>query len=365
MSPSNRSSQTRKSSAPAKEPVATPESQPVTVPPSETPETAAESVKVAGEMSPESQILGVNESHNGAKTMASVSSPDVVSPVASIPDAVSPGSGTSETVASEESQAPLESVATPLRHHPIPPPSEPRQYRAVGLVQGRYHPEDEQFTRGSLLTTKGETIDAVLLGRVMSLVKNHLDLNQEHLWVVYPRTRQQDDHLHLQIMGVWEPDTLHKDEPETSVESAETDSGESPAPPWPDPQSGYFSIRGEVIYQSQAEEDAYVITKIRQAPRKSGDKMKFFKLKLQGGVSEKAVGNFWDFQVQLEDQNLVIQESTKVGPVYTKKRKPFKKGPGGSKKPYRQGGDYKAQTREVPERKEPVGKPIKRNKPNS
>src|SRR5689334_6494987 len=69
------------------------------------------------------------------------------------------------------------------RQQPIPPPSEPMQYRAIGLVRGRYCASDEQFTQGILLTTDGVELNAVLLGRIMSLVKNHLDLEKEHLWV--------------------------------------------------------------------------------------------------------------------------------------------------------------------------------------
>lgn len=96
------------------------------------------------------------------------------------------------------------------RQQPIPPPSEPTQYRAIGLVRGRYAASAEQFTQGTLLAADGAQLDAVLLGRIMSLVKNHLDLEQDHLWVVYPRTGQKDGNLHLQIVGVWEPENLSK-----------------------------------------------------------------------------------------------------------------------------------------------------------
>ncbi|HBY78302.1 MAG TPA: hypothetical protein DEG47_15155, partial [Cyanobacteria bacterium UBA11148] len=84
------------------------------------------------------------------------------------------------------------------RQQPIPPPSEPMQYRAIGLIRGQYMPSADQLTRGTLVSSDGTLIDAVLLGRVMSLVKNHLSLDQSHLWVVYPRTRQEDGNLHVQ-----------------------------------------------------------------------------------------------------------------------------------------------------------------------
>lgn len=97
------------------------------------------------------------------------------------------------------------------RQHPIPPASEPMQYRAIGLVYGTYAPSEEQFTKGFLTTEDGTAIDAVLLGRVMSLVKKHIDLEKPHLWVVYPRTREKQYDLHLQIMGIWEPENLAQD----------------------------------------------------------------------------------------------------------------------------------------------------------
>ncbi len=132
-----------------------------------------------------------------------------------------------------------ETQSTQFRNEPIPPPSHPRQYRAIGLIRAKYQPSEEQMTQGALITTEGTEIEAVLLGRVISLIKNHLDLSKEHWWVVYPRTKPKEDRLHLQIVGVWEPETLSQTTtPEQS--SAEAD-------------NGYFSIRGEVIFYSREE----------------------------------------------------------------------------------------------------------------
>ena len=148
------------------------------------------------------------------------------------------------------------------RTQPIPPPSHPRQYRAIGLVKGKYQPtEENQITQGNLTTSDGIEIDAVLLGRTISLVKKHLDLTKEHLWVVYPRTKVDSDHLHVQIVGVWEPETLDKEQDDALVSSEEV-------------EAGYFSIRGEVIFF--AEEDEVIIVKIKQFPRKEGGKTQVF-----------------------------------------------------------------------------------------
>jgi hypothetical protein len=259
------------------------------------------------------------------------------------------------------------------RQQPIPPPSEPMQYRAIGLVRGRYHASSEQFTQGSLLTADGVELDAVLLGRIMSLVKNHLDLEQDHLWVVYPRTRQENDTLHLQIVGVWEPENLAKH----STEEDKQDSGSNAPPPSSDIPDGGFSVRGEVVYQSFDAKS--LVVKIKQAPRKPTDKSKYFKLKLRGVLTTKAVGKFWDFQVQRQADVLVVENAEAIADLPKKRRPPFKGSPrgagagAGGRRPFpprrggetprpikKTGGDPSVVSKPIP--KAPAPKPIKRPK---
>jgi len=195
------------------------------------------------------------------------------------------------------------------RTQPIPPPSHPRQYRAIGLIKGKYQPtEESQITQGNLITSDGIPIDAVLLGRTISLVKKHLDLTEEHLWVVYPRTKTDSDHLHVQIVGVWEPETLDKDQDDSLAATEEV-------------EAGYFSIRGEVIFFS--ENDEVIIVKIKQFPRKEGEKPKFFKLKLKGVLEKKPLKRFWDLNVHLEGETLAIKDGTDLG--FAQKKPTFKK----------------------------------------
>lgn len=264
------------------------------------------------------------------------------------------------------------------RQEPIPPPSEPLQYRAIGLVRGRYNASAEQITIGTLIATDGTELDAVLLGRIMSLVKNHLDLKQEHLWVVYPRTRQQDSNLHLQITGVWEPENLSRlpatmrPEPEEKVEEhnlANVDTEESNLNSSPETEDGYFSIRGEVVYQSAP--DKHFIVKIKQAPRKEFDQPKYFKLKLQGILPTKAVGQFWDLQAKRQANSLVLQQGKEITVLPSKPKlrsnKSRSSGYLGKKRnldtphPIRKLGESKSVTRPVP--KSPIPRPIKRQKP--
>jgi len=191
---------------------------------------------------------------------------------------------------------------------PIPAPSEPLQYRAIGLIRGRYQAGDH-LTQGTLIASDGTEINAVLLGRMMSLIKKHLDLDVEHLWVVYPRTREKEEDLHTQIVGVWEPETLDSREAEDL--NLHPLMGEN-----------YFSIRGEVVFHSL--EKGEVKIKINQAPRKKGEKPRSFKLTLKGSLMGKTLHHFWEFHVVREGMDLVIQEALCIGPVprSTKSRSP-------------------------------------------
>ena len=199
------------------------------------------------------------------------------------------------TIPAAESKITVEPVPTDGRQRPIPPPSEPTQYRAIGVVRGTYYPSDEQFTRGNMVMADGSHVEAVLLGRVMSLVRNHLQLDQEHVWVVYPRTREREATLHLQIVGVWEPENLSNDD--DSVESGDEladdaigevaqeqapkakTSSEDPLQyvPSSEVDTDVFSIRGEII--NHEPENGKVSVKIQQVLRKKGEKepsMKYF-----------------------------------------------------------------------------------------
>lgn len=268
------------------------------------------------------------------------------------------------------------------RQQPIPPPSEPKQYRAIGLLRGRYCPSEEQFTRGQLATEDAAAIEAVLLGRVMSLVKNHLDLEQEHLWVVYPRTRETQSDLHVQIVGVWEPEKLQKsdeDEPDDAAEpvpeAVKPPEDEQPASLSPGYEDDYFSIRGEIVFYAPETEN--VVVKIQQSPRKSTDKAKAFKLQLKGVLpTEKAVGYFWDFQVQRQATALVITGGTSIGLVPPKKkgerrsdrrgsgdRRPPRRRPegaGGGGRSFSKGGSNRPPSVGAPVRREALPKPSKR-----
>ena len=225
-------------------------------------------------------------------------------------------------------EAPFAERTSPAQ--PFPVPTEALQHRAIGLLRGVYKPysaeeaqdsektsekpvdeEDEKITQGTLTTTDHVVIDAVLLGRVISLVRNHLDLSKEYLWVVYPRTRETGG-LHAQIIGVWSPEgTLHV--------------VDENAPPEASALDGFFSIRGEVVFYSRDEQ--YALVKIRQQKKKN--KLgKAFKLRLEGAIPENARNKFWDFEVRREGEKLSLIQARFVAGLPSKK---FTGRPGGQR----------------------------------
>ncbi len=197
---------------------------------------------------------------------------------------------------------------------------------------------EEQFNRGNILLEDDTLIDAVLLGRVTSLIKKHLDLDTPHLWVVYPRTlyKEEEDNepaLHMQIVGVWEPETLN------ASKGSETDSSkaDAQAPRYlstaeATEQCDQFSIRGEIAKYS--EEDGEITVNIVQKSKSENVKPKRpFKLLISGTLEGRTTGYFWDFKVKREGGQLILVEATQVAVVPPKRK---------SKEARRDGGRQRA-----------------------
>ena len=184
-----------------------------------------------------------------------------------------------------------------MRQHPISPVTEPMQYRAIGAVRGVYVPADaEQLTRGVIRTADGAEIEAVVLGRLLTLMRRHLSLEEPHLWVVYPRSRE-DGGLHLQMVGVWEPSTLA--DGEASDELPEGDD--------------YVSVRGELIYTRPETGD--LVVKVRQLPRPDGSRPVPFKLQLKGEIPLEHLRHFVALNLRRQAQLLQLESYEVIGPV--------------------------------------------------
>ena len=198
-----------------------------------------------------------------------------------------------------------------MQKHPIPSVTEPFQYRAIGIVRGIYKPQDdENFTRGAILDSKGNEIDSVVLGRVITLIRNHVSLEKPHLWVVYPRCRH-NQNLHLQITGVWEPSTLNKE----FMGNEELNEGSDLKVDSDDLLEGddYFSIRGELIFTKPEEKE--VVIKIRQKPRNQQKKALPFKLNLKGEVPINYLKHFVSLGVRRVGYELLVEDFQIIGPI--------------------------------------------------
>tara|TARA_Y100001968_G_scaffold332374_1_gene390302 strand:- start:1406 stop:2035 length:630 start_codon:yes stop_codon:yes gene_type:complete len=202
-----------------------------------------------------------------------------------------------------------------MREHPITPVTEPLQYRAIGLVRGTYCPEDiARFTRGILIDEKGLEIESVVLGRLMTLMQRHISLEKPHLWVVYPRCRDEKK-LHLQLAGVWEPSTLEIEE------QREGSSQKSKSKPEDKLFEGddYFSIRGELIFTKSDTQD--LIIKIRQKPRKNLNKPLPFKIFLKGDIPINYLNHFLSINARRIGDTFFVENYESIALIRGKEKK--------------------------------------------
>ena len=204
-----------------------------------------------------------------------------------------------------------------MQDHPIPSATDPFQYRAIGTVRGVYVPQDSKtFTRGSLIDANGEKIEAVVLGRVITLIRRHLSIDSPHLWVVYPRCRNEDT-LHLQINGIWEPSTLSlKEDGNLCIDKSEEDSDEVNIDAIAEGDD-YFSIRGELIYTKP--DDNHLVLKVRQRKRSNGKKGIPFKLNIQGDIPRNYLRHFISLDVRRIGQKLHAESYKVIGPIPAKR----------------------------------------------
>mgnify|MGYP003329764602 FL=1 len=61
--------------------------------------------------------------------------------------------------------------------NPIQEVSNKLQYRAIGIVNGLYKPQNlDQINRGTLKDNEGNVIETVVLGKALSLIKKYINL---------------------------------------------------------------------------------------------------------------------------------------------------------------------------------------------
>ena len=182
--------------------------------------------------------------------------------------------------------------------NPIPKVTNKLQYRAIGIVSGTFVPhESEQLNRGFLTDNKGEKIETVILGKAISLLKKHIDLNKNYFWIVYPKNKNTQN-LHLQVAGIWDPYQLN-DFPNDSSKTNFTKLLDEL-----DLQDNYFSVRGTLVFVNTQKKE--IVIKIFSASKTQNVKNKNFKLVIKGELSLELLNSFVSLDVIRDGNSLKL-----------------------------------------------------------
>ena len=182
--------------------------------------------------------------------------------------------------------------------NPIPKVTNQLQYRAIGIISGKFVPHDiNQLNRGFLKDDNGEKIETVVLGKALSLLKKHIDLKKTYFWIVYPKNKNSQT-LHLQVAGVWDPYQLN-DFPNNSSKTNFSKLLEEL-----DLKDNYFSVRGELVYVNTQKKE--VVIKIYSASKPNNMKNKNFKLVIKGELSLELVNSFVSLDVSRDGNSLKL-----------------------------------------------------------
>ena len=182
--------------------------------------------------------------------------------------------------------------------NPIPKVTNKLQYRAIGIINGKYIPHDShQLNRGSLNDNQGERIETVVLGKALSLLKKHIDLNKSYYWIVYPKNKNTQN-LHLQVAGIWDPYQLNDFPNDSSKTNFSKLLKEL------DLKDNYFSIRGELVFVNTQKKE--IVIKIRSDSKLRNLKNKNFKLVIKGELSLELLHSFVSLDIKRDGNSLQL-----------------------------------------------------------
>ena len=197
--------------------------------------------------------------------------------------------------------------------NPIPKVTNQLQYRAIGIVHGKFIPHNsEQLHRGFLTDNKGETIETVVLGKALSLLKKHIDLNKNYFWIVYPKNKNTEN-LHLQVAGIWDPYQLNNFPNDSSKTNFSKLLKEL------DLKDNYFSVRGELVFVNTQKKE--FIIKICSTTKPQNLKNKNFKLVIKGELSLQLLNSFLSLDLTREKNSLKLLNYEVIEKNPTKKIK--------------------------------------------
>jgi len=184
---------------------------------------------------------------------------------------------------------------------PIQKVTENLQNRAIGIIYGSYKPSNsESLNKGILKDQNNLPLDTVVLGKTLPLIKKYIDFNKKYFFIVYPRNKNSDS-LHLQIAGIWDPNSLNKEQKDHSQNPHEILKNF-------DLKDNYFSIRGKLIFVKIPEKE--VIIKITPS-KLLNNKNKSFKLILKAELPLNLINSFLSIDA-LREGNALRMENFEV-----------------------------------------------------
>ena len=182
--------------------------------------------------------------------------------------------------------------------NPIPQVTNQLQFRAIGIINGKFTPFDtKQLNKGFLIDNKGEKIETVILGKALSLIKKHIDLDKSYYWVVYPKNKNTQK-LHLQVAGVWDPYQLNDFQNDSSKTNSSKLLEELNL------NDNYFSIRGELVFVNTKKKE--IVIKIISSSKLKNLKNANFKLVLKGEISLELLHSFVSLDIKRDGNALKL-----------------------------------------------------------
>ena len=182
--------------------------------------------------------------------------------------------------------------------NPIPQVTNPLQYRAIGIINGKFTPHNsEQLNRGFLIDNKGEKIETVVLGKALSLLKKHIDLKKSYYWVVYPKNKNTQN-LHLQVAGIWDPYKLNDFPNDSSKTNFSKLLNELEL------EDNYFSVRGELVFVNTQKKE--LVVKICSDSKLKNLKNKNFKLVIKGELTLNLLNSFVSLDINRDGNALKL-----------------------------------------------------------
>ena len=179
---------------------------------------------------------------------------------------------------------------------PIPKVSNEKQFRAIGIVCGMYKPhENNLLNKGFIEDSNGFKIDAVVLGKVLPVIKKFINFERQYFWIVYPRNKDSNN-IHLQIAGIWDPNNFKNDN------DCEINKNHDLLHSL-NLKDNLFSIRGKLIFINIQEKE--LIIKICPSNQ---SKNKSFKILVKGEISMKYINSFVSLEVIRIENSLFLEK---------------------------------------------------------